>query len=214
MKIAAKVSVVMFLLFNLVACAPTLYTVNLKHDPRDVPAKDKDKTKITVAVAAFNEAKKQDVSVGRVVRKDGSEIPVVPKQYKAHEAVTKGIQDQLKAQGFNVLEAQPPWDGREETIVKTWGDLLIGGTIEELEIKSSEETMTYEAIVKLAVHFADVKKGKILHKTKVIGRAWQEYYWCVREKKLEEILNDALREVIVSTFSPKDMRQYAGAVKP
>ncbi len=214
MKMTKMILAVAFL-FLFVACTPKLYTVNLAYEPANVQVKEKDKALIDVVVAGFHDGRKQDnpLNLGKVVKNDGSEIPVLPKDLKMPEAVTKGVRDHLKAQGFKVLGIQPAWDLKEGAIGKGWGDLLIGGTVEELDIKFIEKSMLYEARVKIAVSFADVKKGRIVHTTRIAGKAWQPCYWLPRERKLEELLNDALREVVQNMLDLKEVQRLAAGLK-
>ncbi len=118
----------------LASCAPvTLYSIDLKYEPsKNVSRVEHVAKKIGITVAVFNDERQQEdrILIGRIVKTDGSSIPVVPKFKKPPESVTAVIKDFLSGSGYRVAKGAPAWNLREDAIRPDWGKILIGGTID------------------------------------------------------------------------------------
>ncbi|MCX5903930.1 MAG: hypothetical protein NTV89_10790, partial [Proteobacteria bacterium] len=82
---------------------------------------------------------------------------------------------------------------QENSISKSWGALVIGGRVEELEVtcNADQPSTNYAAKVKLRLVFADSQRGKILHTTTLESTSALKNFRCTREGMQEQI-NSAL----------------------
>jgi hypothetical protein len=141
-----------------------------------------------------------------VVKSDGGKIPVLPKYTKPVDVLLKGMQDCLENRGYNVSRNTPDWDLTEESIDKGWGDILIGGTIDDLEVVCLKgfPVKEYNAKVRFTVYVADVKRKKIFYQIAVEANPSMKH---VRfsEEMLAQQINGALTEAIENIFEGKKL---------
>lgn len=197
------------LLLLLVSCAPvTLYSVDLKYEPAKPPSREGKAAGITVA--AFNDVRKVEdtLVIGKVVKPDGTSVPVVPKYSKPVDAVTAGMKDYLARAGYTVLKETPEWNLQERAIKKEWGKILVGGSIDDLQVvcRLSLPMKKYEAKVKLTVLFADPEKGKVFYKTTVESSSSREDI-SFSEEEMGEQISGALTEAIEKAFDNQPLKQ-------
>jgi hypothetical protein len=193
-------AVLISLAFMITACAPSIYSINIRYQPSKalLEAGDIEK-RVPVTVAAFNDVRPggDDLLVGRVVTSQGKRIPVIPKNMKPSKAVAGILRDYLQRSGYTVTSEMPNWNIQENTINKNWGRILIGGNIDKLEITCEDNipVKKYRAEVKLSLFFADVKAGKIFYRISATGATSLEH---VRfsEEILEQQVNGALSSAI------------------
>jgi hypothetical protein len=184
----------------LVGCAPALYSIDMKYMPavsdRKVETVDHPGT---ITVAAFEDLRKmdEDMKIGKVIKSDGQTIPVFPKHVKPIQAVTTPFKDFFREAGYEVSTKSPLWDLKEASIMKEWGDILVGGSIDELDVTCAEALTSkkYTANVKLTVLFANTKSGKIFHTVTVESRASLDHI-LFSEEYLEQQINKALSGAI------------------
>ncbi len=115
------------------ACAPALYNVNLKYEPSEKFLKsEKTKPGLVLTVAMFNDMRqtKDKLQLGTVTNINGDTIPILPKNAKVPDAVTKNVREYFLKSGYRVSNNIPIWDLREQTINKDWGKILVGGNID------------------------------------------------------------------------------------
>jgi hypothetical protein len=100
------------------------------------------------------------------------------------------------------------WDLKEETMPREDFKILIGGSIDELEISCRRNfpTNTYATNMKLTIVFADMVKGKILYQSKVESSYTKEYFW-FSEENLGEQAGIALGDAIEKLFEDKVVAQ-------
>ncbi len=196
-------------------CANTaLYSINIRYEPTQALAKADAAVKTRIlTVANFNDVRVIDdrLKVGYVLRPDGRKIYVLPDKIKASEAVTAGVRDYLYRAGYSVSGVRPDWNLQEGAIGKDWGDIVIGGAINKLEIvcddsQSLSPVRTYSAVVNLGITLADSTGKRILYKTSVEGSAsLKDVSFSI--DKLENQLNGVLSEVIEKLFAGKEFLQ-------
>jgi len=89
----------------------------------------------------------------------------------------------------------------ESSILPDWGNILIGGSIDELQVVCQDllPTKKYQAKVKLTVYFADVRKQFIFYKTMAQSSSSLEHI-LFSEEKLEAQMNSALSDAIEKIF--------------
>ncbi|MDI6726355.1 MAG: hypothetical protein QMD32_05270 [Smithellaceae bacterium] len=202
---------------SLSSCTPSMYSVDVKYVPEKTPKVGKETWKVNVTVASFNDERgtKEPLVLGKVTRSDGTSVPILPKERKLPFAVSQGIRDYLFDRGFSLSGALPSWDLREETISKEWGDLLVGGSIVKMEIVTNDDTFlkSYRGKVELAIVLADVKKARIMYNTTAASDVSLEYA-VISEKKMEEIINTALRDVLDRIFAGRLVNQAIRSLEP
>lgn len=189
-------------------CAPaTLYSIDMRYVPvKPITVGERPCGDRRVAVAVFRDARPagEPLRIGTVIEAGGSRTPVLPERVKIPEAVSSGIRTCLKRSGCSVAETAPAWDLREDTIRPEWGDLLVGGTIDALDVTCDRSDRLnplnrYQAKVRLTVVMADVKTRKIVHRTTVESTASLEDIGFSREamqKQLNGALSDAIERIV------------------
>lgn len=207
-------------LFLISGCADTaLYTINIKYEQTKVPpAADAAMKKKVLTVTTFQDGRTIDdpVKVGYVLRPDGRKIFILPENKKTAESVTDAVRDYFYKAGYSVSGDQPAWNLEEGTVNPAWGDVVLGGVINKLEIvcddsKALSPVRTYSAVVNLGVTIADVKEKRILYKTSVEGNASLKDV-SVSVDKLQSQLNTALADVLERLFAGSDFRKQLQSV--
>ena len=196
-------------LMMLAGCSPALYSVDMKYVPsRVMPRTEGTGEIITVTVAAFEDRRKIDdkTVIGWVIKSDGERIPVLPKFVKPTVAVTSPLKDFLARAGYRISPEKPAWDLKEGSIRREWGSILIGGSIDELEVicRDSLTVKKYSAKAKITVVFANVQKGKIFY-TVTSGSDVSLEHVLFSEERLEEQINAALSDAIEKIFEGKEI---------
>jgi hypothetical protein len=197
--------------FSIMAAGCTsvpLYTINLRYEPAKAPPVAEEAVKkLALTVANFRDGRTIDdpVKIGHVLKPDGRKIYVLPEKVKAAEAVAAGVRDHFYRAGYSVSGMKPEWDLREETIDGRWGDIMIGGVINKLEVICDDSqplspVRTYSAVVNLGIIFADVAGKRIVYKTSAEGSAsLKDVSFSI--DKLENQLNGVLTDVIEKLFA-------------
>jgi hypothetical protein len=110
----------------------------------------------------------------------------------------------LKKVGYKIAEKTVQWNLKEETIPKGKGKLIIGGSIEEMEVTCWRGVFShnYKTNLKLTVIFADAAKGKILYKRNVEGSSSRDDV-SFSEAELGGQLSAALGDAIEKVFEDK-----------
>jgi len=155
-----------------------------------------------ITVAGFIDARKVEdtMVIGTVVLSDGKTIPILPKQLRPVETVTGGVRKCLSAEGYTLSTESPSWNLKSDSIDKGWGTLLIGGSIERLEIVCHKGGIkkTYRTEVKLTIIFADVKNAKILRTMEAAATSSLAHVSFSEEilgQQISEALSKAIRQV-------------------
>jgi hypothetical protein len=196
-------------------CANSLYSVNMNYDAEkaNIPAYIKNDNKernTAITIAEFVDTRKVDdkMVIGSVVEKDGMKILVMPKYTKPTRAVTTGIKRYLSKAGYKIAGDAGFWDLKEETIPKTNNKLIIGGSIDELELtcRKGFPTDSYKAVMKLSLELADPAKGKILYRSSVETNTSLEHV-SFSQARLEEQINIALGDAIEKIFEDSKIAQ-------
>ncbi|MEN6623223.1 MAG: hypothetical protein ABFD50_16955 [Smithella sp.] len=195
-------------------CAKTLYSVNMNYNAEgaNIPEylKSNKEQKNEITVAGFVDARKVDDSViiGYVVEKDGTKNLVFPKYTKPIQAVTSGIKKYLTKAGYKTSITAGHWNLQEKTMPKSDSKLIVGGSIDEMEIvcRKGFPTDSYKATVKLTIVLADPAKENILLKSSVESRTSLEHV-SFSVARMEEQINTALGDAIEKNFEDKKVAQ-------
>lgn len=200
-----------FFVFSITACTPALYSVDLKHTASAValPAGAGGQKFITT-VATFNDARPDgnDLLIGRVITSLGGLTPVIPKNMKPTAAVATIVKDILVKSGYQVSVAMPPWNLQERNIRREWGRLLIGGSIDELEVVCQDDIpiKTYDTRAKVTIIVADVERGKIIHRVSTSSVNSLEHIY-FSEKMLGRQISSAIEEAVVKALESPALKE-------
>lgn len=127
---------------------------------------------------------------------------------KVPNAVTMNVTEYFFKSGYRLSNNVPIWDLREETINKDWGKILVGGTIDELEIVCDDSfpVKTYRANVKLTVVFANVPAKTISDQIRVKSSSSLKDI-SFSEEMLEQQINAVLSDALERIFTDPEMKK-------
>jgi hypothetical protein len=212
---SAGIFVCLFLLVAMAGCAPKLYNVNMRYEPTKVirPALT-DGRKYSLTVASFTDRRKMEdtILIGRVIQSNGTPIPILPKYVKPTDAVASALRELLFKAGYAVSPDRPAWDLSENAILPEWGTLLVGGTIDDLDV-TCVETLTmkrYSAKARVTLFFADVQKKRIFYRVTSESSSSLDHI-IFSEEKLESqingVLSDAMEKAIEGRETGRQIRE-------
>ena len=200
----------------LFSCAPVnLYTINMRYtSPETPPTRTAGANSPPITIARFIDSRKVEdtLIIGTVVLPDGDTIPVLPKYSKPVDAVTDGIRKCLSAEGYSLSREIPAWNLESDSIEKSWGTALIGGSIDRLEVVCHKEGIkkTYRTDVKLTIVFADVHNARIV-RTMEAAATSSLVHVRFSEEILEEQINKAFANAIEQICgNGKTMSEFLG----
>ena len=189
----------------LVSCAMSgYYRLNVQYVPQKAPlAADSSLQQYRIAAAQFNDERTVlDKSViGKRVHADSSELKAVSQTMPPTELVGIAIKAAFQKNDYTVYGGTPDWDGTERTIQKSWGDLVVGGFIEELDVVCNTGFLSaeYTTKVKLRVVFADVAHKRIVYTT-ILDSASSYKHFYFSQSRMEQEINNALSIAIEKMF--------------
>lgn len=206
------------LLFLLNGCTPKTYNINMQYEPTKIirPA-GTDGRKYSLTVAAFIDQRKIDdtLLIGRVITSDGTPIPILPRYVKPTDAVASALRELLFKVGYAVAPDRPNWDLDERTIKPEWGTILVGGTIDDLDVTCVEMfTMKrYSAKARVTLVFADVAKKRIFYRVVSESSSTLDHIF-MSEDRLESQINGVLSDAMEKAIEgPETGRQIQEALK-
>jgi hypothetical protein len=189
----------------LMSCAMSgYYRLNVQYVPQKAPlTPDSSLQQYRIAAAQFNDERSVlDKSViGKRVQADSSELKAVSQTAPPTELVGIAIKAAFQKNDYTVYGRTPDWDGTERTIQKEWGDLVVGGFIEQLDVVCYTGFLSaeYAAKVKLRVVFADVQHKRILSTTTLDSASSYKHFY-FSQSRMEQEINNALSEAIEKMF--------------
>jgi hypothetical protein len=185
------------IIFNIAACAEvSKYAINIDYIPqKSVTHNNSAQKMFSITVATFNDVRTvaDKAIIGKKVKSKNDKIIALATADNPARAVSSAFRYFLLRTGYSVDREMPEWDLRDQAINSTWGTLVIGGSIDELEVvcRSERAGVQYDSRVKLHVLFADVQRKKILHTTTLESIATLKHIKCSGEMMQEQI-NSAL----------------------
>jgi hypothetical protein len=215
LKIIAVLVLIAFGLGISASAATSQYSINMQYGAERavIPAylKAEEKTRgAIITVAEFTDARQVDDKkiIGQVRERDDTRVPIFPKDVIPAKAVANGIKEYLKKAGYKVADKIAQWDLKEETMPKGKGKVIIGGSIEELEVTCWRGVFShsYKTNLKLTIVFADLAKGKILYKRNVESSSSRDDV-SFSEAVLGGQLSNALGDAIEKAFEDKAVAQ-------
>ena len=183
------------------ACAEVSnYAININYIPqKGITRKNSAQGKFAITIAAFNDTRTVDdkTIIGKKVKSKDDKILALATAENPSRDVSSAFRYFLLKAGYSVDEVMPEWDLRDSSISSAWGTLVIGGSIDELEVicRTEGAGVQYNTRVKLHVVFADVQRKKILHTTTLESTATLKHLMCSGEMMQEQI-NGALSMAI------------------
>ena len=183
------------------ACAEVAnYAININYIPQKIIThKNSAQGKFAITLAAFNDTRNVDdkTIIGKKVKSKDDKILALATAENPSRDVSSAFRYFLLKAGFSVDEVMPGWDLRNSSINSAWGKLVIGGSIDELEVicRTEGAGVQYNSRVKLHVVFADVQRKTILHTTTLESSATLKHLMCSGEMMQEQI-NGALSMAI------------------
>ena len=197
------------------SAATSLYNINIQYKAGQavIPAylKAEGKTRgAIITVAEFTDTRQVDdkTIIGHVRERDDTRVPVFPMDMIPTKAVASGIKEYLKKAGYKVDDKIAKWDLKEESMLKGKSKVIVGGSIEELEVTCWRGVFShsYKANLKLTVVIADLAKGKILYKSKVESSSSRDDV-SFSEQELGDQLSASLGDAIQKVFEEKAVAQ-------
>jgi hypothetical protein len=189
----------------LLSCAMSgYYRLNVQYVPQKATVTaDTGLQQYIITAAQFTDERSVlDKSViGKRVHADGSELKAVSQTIPPTEVVGIAIKEAFQKNGYTVFGGTPDWDGTERTIQKGWGNMVVGGFIEELDVVSTTGFLSaeYDTKVKLRVVFADVTHKRILYTT-TLDSASSYKNILFSQSRMEQEINSALSIAIEKMF--------------
>lgn len=205
----------LMLLIAATGCAPALYSVNMRYEATTAaPPVATDGRKYSITVPAFVDLRKMEdtLLIGRVVKSDGASIPILPRYVKPPDAVAGALRELLFKSGYLVSPDRPAWNLTEAEIRPEWGTILVGGSIDELDVTCLDSlTMKrYSAKARLTLIFADVRQRRIFYRVTSESSSSLDHI-LFSEEKLEEqisgVLSDALEKAIAGPETSRQIRE-------
>jgi hypothetical protein len=197
------------------SAATSLYRINIQYSaekaviPEYLKAEEKTSGAI-ISVAEFTDMRQVDDKkiIGHVRERDDTRVPVFPNDVTPTKAVANGIKEYFKKAGYKVADKIVQWDLKEETMPKGNSKVIIGGSIEELEITcwTGVFSNSYKTNLKLTIVIADLAKRKILYKSKVESSSSKDAVF-FSEAELGGQLSTAMGDAIKKVFEEKAVAQ-------
>lgn len=197
------------LLFLISCSSVKQYSIDMRYTPTQLPDRVAEQG-VAIRLAGFNDLRRTEdnLVIGRVEKSDGSRIRVFPKYKTAADAVTEGVRLYLVKSGAELAAETGKWDLQEGTISRADRGILIGGSIDELEVVCRDvlPSRKYDAKIKLTFVVADLRQGRIIYITSAESSSSMDYI-LFSEDKMQEQANGVLAEAIEKIFATSDIKQ-------
>jgi hypothetical protein len=186
---------------GIIACAGVSnYVINIKYVPqRAVLQNSKTRSKPLITIARFNDISSLDnkTVTGSKSNSNDDTIRALATAEDPARDVSAAFRTFLIKAGYDVDSVMPEWDLRDSSIDSAWNKLVIGGSIDELEVfcRKAGAGVQYNSVVKLRVVFADAQRKKILHTTTLESSASLKHLVC-SEEMMQKQINDTLSMAI------------------
>jgi hypothetical protein len=121
-------------------------------------------------------------------------------------AVTLAVKDIFQKADYQVAADTPRWNLKDDSIREEWGPILVGGSIDELEVYCVDDVAVkkYRAKVKITVILADAQTRRVFYKLSANSPASLDHV-LFSEGKLAQQINAALSDVIDKIFEGTDI---------
>lgn len=197
------------------AAVPGRYMMELQYDSAGAVIPDplraeKQMRRVQISVAEFTDKRLvlNKKVIGWVKELDGSKVSVYPKGEPPVRVVAYGIGAYLKKAGYQVADNLVQWDLKEGSLPKGKSKVVIGGSIEEMEVSCWTGVFSndYKTTLKLKLVIADAAKGKILYQGNVAIQTSRTDV-SFSEGQLGQQAGAALAEAIEKIFEGKNVAE-------
>ena len=199
-----------------IAAIPERYNINLVYSgldqvivPEDLKA-DAGFRKAVIYVAEFVDARPvaDKKIVGHVREIGDAKVPVYLKNDLPARVIANGVKDYLKKAGYNVADKIVPWDLKEDTLPKKGPKIVIGGSLDEMNVSCWTGVFSndYKAGLKITLVVADAAGRKIAYKGNVSVETTKTDV-SYSEGQLGHQADTALAEAIQKLFEGKNIAQ-------
>jgi len=196
------------LLALICGCAHGAYSVDMKYYPKPLAEMKGPEKDIKVTVSTFADLRKTDdkQQIGWVWDHFGGKTPVFPRSVKPSMAVTLPVKEIFQKTGYQVAADMPVWNLKEDSIRKEWGPILVGGSIDELDVYCVDDVAVkkYRAKAKITVILANTQTGKVFYKVSANSTASLDHI-LFSEGKLAQQINSVLSDVMDKIFEGKEI---------
>ncbi len=188
------------LLLTLASCAASRYPIDLSYRSTSTMEAG---VKGKVTVALFND--RRDVADKRVIGMKDGETRFVSLIEGPAPQISDAFRAYLESRGYAVVVVNEAWDGTPQSLRPEWGDMIVGGDIEGLNVtvRSAFPKTEYRCLVKLNVIIADPKTKTILQRERVESSLSYETVYFSRDKA-EELINSALADAMEKALDKID----------
>jgi hypothetical protein len=213
----ARIAFFLLLIGALNGCTPQIYNVNMRYEPTKViPPAVTDAKKYSITEAPLIDQRKLEdpLLIGKVITSSGTPVPILPRYVKPTEAVTAALREVLGKSGYAVTPVRTAWNFNEAEILPEWGAILLGGTIDTLDVTCTETFMKsrYNATVRVTLIFADVPKKKIFYRLVSESSSSLDHVF-FSEERLESQINGVLSDAVEKAIEgPETARQIREAL--
>ncbi|HVO66145.1 MAG TPA: hypothetical protein VMT12_06670 [Syntrophales bacterium] len=189
-------------------CAHGAYSVDMKYYPKPLAEMKGPEKDIKITVSTFTDLRKTDdkQQIGWVWDHFGGKTPVYPRLVKPSMAVTLPVKEIFQKTGYQVAVDTPVWNLKEDGIQKEWGPILVGGSIDELEVYCVDDVAVkkYRAKAKITVILANTQTGRVFYKVSANSTASLDHV-LFSEGKLAQQINTVLTDVMDKIFEGKEI---------
>ena len=215
LKIIAVLFLITFGMGISANAATSFYNINIEYDadkaviPEYLKAEGKTRGAV-ITVAEFTDARDVDDKkiIGHVRERDDTRVPVFSRNVIPARVVAEGIKEYLKKAGYKVADKIVQWDLKEDKMPKGKSKVIIGGSIEALEVTCWRGVFShsYKTNFRLKIVIADLAKRRILYKSNVESSSSRDDV-SFSEAQLGGQLNAALGDAIEKAFDEKALAQ-------
>ncbi len=153
-----------------------------------------------MTVALFND--KRVVMDRRFLGKKDNEINFISLPEAPAAAIAVAFQTYLENRGYTATRVTDVWDGTSNSTIPGWGDMVIGGFIEDFAITVNSDLLQteYTCKVKLVVIFADPRKQAITHQERIEATT-SLVTVAFSLDQAQELMNNILAEVVEKSLA-------------
>lgn len=205
------------LALTLVSCATGHYKLDVRYMPQteSTKAADSGMQQCIITTAQFNDERNEPDRefIGKRIHGDSSVRKAVPLTLTPSETVGTAIKDAFFKNGYTVFGGTPAWDCTGTSVREEWGNLVVGGFIEELDVTSRTDFLSaeYKTKVKLRVIFADVKQKSILYTTSIESSSSFSHLF-FNQSRMEQEINNTLSSAVEKMFTDNKVKEIINSM--
>jgi len=202
---------------TLISCATTgHYQLDVRYMPQmESKSADSGMQQCIITTAQFNDERNQPDRefIGKRIQGDSSVRKAVPLTMTPSETVGTAIKDAFFKNGYTVFGGTPAWNCTGTSVREEWGNLVVGGFIEELDVTSRTAFLSaeYKTKVKLRVIFADVKQKSILYTTSIESSSSFSHLF-FNQSRMEQEISNTLSSAVEKMFADNKVKEIISSM--